>query len=62
MKVILCDKCKEMLKKKDRVIVASAVRYYIGENSEIYKGDGIGIEVLIGEHFCSVECLKESIQ
>ena len=62
MKVILCDKCKRMLKKKDKVIVASAMMYYIEGNSEIYKEDGIGIEVLTGEHFCSVECLRESIQ
>lgn len=61
MKVILCDKCKKVLVESDRVIVAIAAKYEIGEDAEIYK-QGISLSVLTGEHFCSVICLKESIK
>ena len=61
MKVILCDRCKKVLKENDQVIVASIIGYYIDENSEIYK-DGIGASILVGTHFCSTKCLKERIQ
>lgn len=61
MKVILCDKCRKVLEKGDKVIVASAVRYEIVGEVEIGIG-GISRPVLTGDSFCSVVCLKESIQ
>ena len=61
MKVILCDKCKKVLEWGDRVIVASAVRYEIMEGANISE-EGISVSVLTGDCFCSVVCLKESIQ
>ena len=61
MKVILCDKCKKVLKNGDKAILASAMMYEIVGEAELDEY-GIGIEVLTGELFCSVECLKESIQ
>ena len=61
MKVILCDKCKKVLEECDKVIVASAVRHEVDINAEI-NAEGISVSVLTGDCFCSVACLKESIQ
>ena len=61
MKVILCDKCKKVLEECDKVIVASAVRHEVDINAEI-NAEGISVSVLTGDSFCSVVCLKESIQ
>ncbi len=62
MKVLLCDKCKEILEiGNNKVIVASAVWHKLMYEAHI-EMESISLSVLTGEHFCSIKCLKESIK
>lgn len=61
MNVIKCDGCKKTLIRFDRVIIASAVEYEIGQDGHVDK-EGISLHILIGQHFCSTKCLKDSIK
>ena len=56
MKVILCDKCK------GEIIVACDVSLKSGKDVEIVSYEGISMPIVTGKYFCSINCLKESIQ
>lgn len=60
MKALLCDKCKRILSENEKVIVAH-IMYELNIDT-IKRMEELNIPIVECKHFCSVECLKESIK
>jgi len=60
MRVILCDNCKKVIEPGDRIIYGDLSRFELLDSLDL-NIQGITTQVLIGKHFCSVKCVRESI-
>jgi len=61
MMVRLCDKCEKILRVNDIVVYGNIRKGKLHEDLGL-DIQGIVDDMLQGEFFCSIECLKENIK